>query len=148
MKRCAFILLAFAVIALLTSSILAQNKSARAPAAVGFEKLKSLVGEWQGTGTQGSTNVTYQLVSNGSALMETLMPPNEPSMVTLYHRDGDKLMMTHYCSFGNQPRMRAEVPAGEIKNLNFTFVDATNMANSSQGHSNYSAKLDTKVFYD
>jgi hypothetical protein len=66
--------------------------------------------------------------------METLAPANEPSMTSLYHLDGDTLIMTHYCSAGNQPRMRAVVPAGEIKSLNFTFVDGTNIAKSSDGH--------------
>jgi hypothetical protein len=66
--------------------------------------------------------------------METIEAEGEPSMVTLYHPDGNKLMMTHYCSIGNQPRMRADVPTGEVKNLSFTFVDATNMAKPADGH--------------
>jgi hypothetical protein len=57
------------------------------------------------------TNVSYQLISGGAAIMERIMPPNEPSMVSIYHLDGDKLMMTHYCSAGNQPRMQAEAQA-------------------------------------
>jgi hypothetical protein len=129
MKRFASVLLSLTIITFSTNLTLAQSQ-----AAAGFEKLKSLVGEWQGQGPHGTTNVSYQLVSGGSALVETTVPPNEPSMVTLYHLDGDKLMMTHYCSIGNQPRMRAEVPAGEVKNLSFAFVDVTNMANTSQGH--------------
>jgi hypothetical protein len=69
--------------------------------------------------------------------MEILDPISEPSMATIYHLDGDKLVMTHYCSIGNQPRMLAQVPAGEIKNLSFTFVDATNLAKPSDGHMRY-----------
>ncbi len=129
MKRCKSILLSFTTIALLTNPVLGQST-----AAAGFEKLKSLVGEWQGTGPHGKVNVSYQLISGGSALMEILDPISEPSMTTIYHLDGDKLAMTHYCSIGNQPRMQAEVPAGEIGEFNFTFVDVTNMANASQGH--------------
>ncbi|MCI0691252.1 hypothetical protein L0337_04505 [candidate division KSB1 bacterium] len=129
MKRCKSILLSFTTIALLTNPVLAQSK-----AAVGFEKLKSLVGEWQGTGPHGKVKVSYQLISGGSALMEILDPISEPSMVTIYHLGGDKLAMTHYCSIGNQPRMRAEAPSGEIRKLNFTFADVTNMTSASQGH--------------
>jgi hypothetical protein len=129
MKRHALILLSLPVIAWLANPVLAQSN-----ATTGFEKLKSLVGEWQGTGPHGSINVSYQLVSGGSAVMETLMPKDEPDMITIYHLDGDKLMMTHYCSIGNQPRMQAEAPAGEIKKLNFVFVDVTNMAKPSAGH--------------
>jgi hypothetical protein len=128
MKRCVSILLAFTGITLSAHSVLAQST-----AAAGFEKLKALVGEWQGTGPHGKVNLSYQLISGGSALMEILDPISEPSMATIYHLDGDKLVMTHYCSIGNQPRMLAQVPAGEIKNLSFTFVDATNLAKPSDG---------------
>lgn len=46
-------------------------------------------------------------------------------------------MLSHYCSAGNQPRMRAEVPAGEIKSLDFKFVDATNLKKATDGHINH-----------
>jgi hypothetical protein len=29
-------------------------------------------------------------------------------MLTVYHPDGDDLVLTHYCMLGNQPRMKAE----------------------------------------
>lgn len=130
MKRFAVFLLTLAALVWIATPASAQGK-----AAPGFEKLKSLVGEWQGKTSDGKPfQVSYQLISNGSALMETLSPANEPSMVTIYHPDGDNLMMTHYCSIANQPRMRANVPAGEIKKLDFAFVDATNMAKPSDAH--------------
>jgi hypothetical protein len=130
MRRCASLMLVFAVITLSSHSISAQNK-----AAAGFEKLKSLAGDWQGKDPDGNElKVNYQVVSGGAALVETLQNANEPSMVTLYHLDGDKLMVTHYCSSGNQPRMVAEAPAAEIKNLNFKFFDVTNLSTPSAGH--------------
>jgi hypothetical protein len=55
-------------------------------------------------------------------------------MVSVYHLDGADLRMTHYCTAGNQPRMRAEPPSGEVKQLRFVFVDATNLAKSSDDH--------------
>ena len=139
MKRFTSILLPLTITALSVNPTWAQTSAAAeraAPerAAAGFEKLKSLAGEWQGQGPHGPAKVTYEIVSGGAAVMETIIPPHEPTMVTLYHRDGDKLMMTHYCSGGNQPRMRAEAPAGEIKALDFVFVDATNLAKPTDGH--------------
>ncbi|MGH7494228.1 MAG: hypothetical protein ACREOO_17800 [bacterium] len=139
MKRFASILLSFTIAALSVNPVRAQSNAAaeRAAddrAAAAFEQLKSLAGEWHGQGPHGLTRVSYQIVSGGMAVMETIIPPNEPTMVTLYHRDGDQLMMTHYCSGGNQPRMRAEAPAGEIKNLNFAFVDVTNLTKPTDGH--------------
>ncbi len=113
---------------------------AQAAKAPGFEKLKSLVGEWEGKNANGQTvRVSYRLVSGGSVLMETLQPAGEPEMVTLYHPDGDSLMVTHYCSANNQPRMRATPAGGEVKELNFEFVDATNLPDPSAGHMHHLA---------
>ena len=123
MKPRIFFLLSLVVIILSANPALAQNG-----AAAGFEKIKSLVGEWEGEGPYGPVKVSYQIVSGGSALMETFLPANEPSMITMYHLDNGRLMMTHYCSAGNQPRMQAQPPTGEIKSINFTFIDATNLA--------------------
>lgn len=130
MRSCATFNLIFVLCVLLSQTIFAQNQ-----AAAGFNKLKSLAGDWQGKDPDGNDlKVNYQVVSGGSALIETLQNANEPSMITLYHLDGNKLMVTHYCSSGTQPRMVAETPAGEIKNLNFKFFDITNLAKPDAGH--------------
>ena len=131
MKRMA--LLAVVTLTLVASSTLQIAGQSRGT--TGFDKLKSLVGEWQGKRADGkAVVVTYQLVSGGHGIMERLEATGEDEMVTIYHPDADGLMLTHYCSAGNQPRMRARVPAGEIRNLNFAFIDATNLAKPSDGH--------------
>jgi hypothetical protein len=100
-----------------------------------FEKMKSLVGEWQGKSSDGTTaKVTYALVSDNSALMEKLVMGGESEMVTMYHPDGDHLMMTHYCSAHNQPRMRSQRVPAEIKNIIFDLVDVTNLSTPDAGH--------------
>jgi hypothetical protein len=130
MRRCGLVVLILAAITLFTNAISAQSR-----ASAGFEKLKSLAGDWQGSDPDGNElKVSYQIVSGGFALVETLQNANEPSMITLYHLDGDKLMVTHYCSSGNQPRMIADAPAGDIKNLDFKFFDVSNLSNPSAGH--------------
>ncbi len=100
-----------------------------------FESMKSLVGEWRGTSMNGKpATVTYTLVSDNSALMEGLVMGGESEMVTMYHPDGDHLMMTHYCSAHNQPRMRSQtVPVGS-KSITFDFVDVTNLSAPDAGH--------------
>ena len=96
-----------------------------------WKSLQSLAGDW--VGADGKVHVTYVLVSGGTAVMETLKPPApEPEMVTMYHRDGNGLVATHYCSMGNQPRMRAS--AGDAKTIRFRFADITNQATPDQGH--------------
>ena len=100
-----------------------------------FERMKSLVGEWQGKSSDGhSATVTYTLVSDNSALMERLAIAGESEMVTMYYPDGDYLMMTHYCSAHNQPRMRTKAATAEGKSIVLDFVDATNLAAPDAGH--------------
>ncbi|RJP69992.1 MAG: hypothetical protein C4532_09995 [Candidatus Abyssobacteria bacterium SURF_17] len=100
-----------------------------------FEKMKSLAGEWQGKSNDGvPATVTYELVSNDSALMERLSIGAESEMVTMYHPDGDRLMMTHYCSVRNQPRMRAQPAATESNKIVLDFVDVTNLSAPDAGH--------------
>lgn len=104
-------------------------------AAVGFERLKSLEGKWEATGPDGQTvTVTYQVTAGGSALIETGAPANEPAMVTIYHLDGNKLVMKHYCSSGNQPYMQARTPTGDAQHLSFNLVAVTNLAKPANGH--------------
>lgn len=55
-------------------------------------------------------------------------------MVSIFHLNGEKLMMTHYCFAGNQPRMHVAFKPGKIGELDFTFVDATNLYKPSDGH--------------
>ncbi len=100
-----------------------------------FEKMKSLAGQWKGTSAdKKQATITYTLVSDNSALMERLAISGESEMVTMYYPDGDHLMMTHYCSAHNQPRMRSEAASPEIKSITFDFVDATNLSSPDAGH--------------
>lgn len=126
---------ALLLLVMIACVLLAQTVLARGRAAAGFEKLKSLVGEWTARSDNGrSVRLSYTLVSGDTALMESLEPENEPTMISVYHVDGEHLVMTHYCSAGNQPRMRAEVPPGEIKLLAFRFTNVTNLKMHSEGH--------------
>ena len=104
---------------------------AGSPASNDWEKLKSLIGSWQGTNEGRAVSATYTLVSNGTALMETLNGGHDADMVTMYTSDGAVLLATHYCSAGNQPRMRAKASA-DGKSIDFQFVDASNVEDASE----------------
>jgi hypothetical protein len=128
MKRIAMITLGVFVGCLVATNTWAQEMSSH-----NFDKLKKLEGEWQGVKPDGSkVTATYKVMSGGTAIIETMEPEGEPDMITVYHMDGDKLMLTHYCSAGNQPRMIASVTEGG--NLDFRFKDATNLKDKSEGH--------------
>ena len=40
-------------------------------------------------------------------MVETLFPGAPHEVTTIYHRDGNDMVLTHDCAGGNQPRMRA-----------------------------------------
>lgn len=99
-----------------------------------FDKIKSLAGHWEGTAFGKSTSADYQVMSAGSIVMLTT-PGDKPGneMITVFHTDNEKLMVTHYCSAKNQPRMRM-VPGGDPNVIRFEFLDATNLPNPKTPH--------------
>jgi len=119
----------------LVSLLAAQEMHPPARSTPAFDQLKSLAGEWQGKDSSGKTaQLTYKVVSNGSVVMERLAPATEAEMITMYSLEGNRIVVTHYCSAGNQPRMRAEPAAGDVKQLDFRFLDVTNLASPDAGH--------------
>ena len=53
-------------------------------------------------------------------------------MFSVYHLDGDELLMTHYCAIGNAPNMKfVEGKAGEI---NMAFNGGTNFDPAKDAH--------------
>jgi hypothetical protein len=117
-----------AAAALTATSALAQTDAQRA-----FATIKSMPGSWEGKTLNGQpVQVNYKVTAGGSAVMSEIL--GKEDMITMFHLDGpDKLLMTHYCGAGNQPRMQATIsPDG--KTITFDFVDATNLASSEAGH--------------
>lgn len=107
------------------------------PASAGFERLKALAGQWQGTVNEGGKEVpvttSFRVVSAGSALMNDLMAGTPEEMITMFHMDGSELMATHYCAAHNQPRFLM-VPSANAKVVDFEFKDATNLASPTAPH--------------
>ncbi|HEV8111875.1 MAG TPA: hypothetical protein VGR31_03810 [Planctomycetota bacterium] len=106
-----------------------------------FERIKSLAGEWTGPGPAemggAPMEVHYRVTSGGNAVEETIMPGSEHEMVSMYHLDGNQVMMTHYCAVGNQPRMVAvhdSSAGGNISTIRFEYAGATNLASPQAGH--------------
>ena len=122
----------FVATMLSATSLLAAVKPATPPSNPGFEKLKSLAGEWKGKMHDGGdVHTIYKLVAAGSAIEEHL---SHADMVTMYHLDGKNLMLTHYCAAQNQPRMRGAAFKDGDNMLKFSFVDGTNMADKQAMH--------------
>lgn len=101
-----------------------------------FDQMKSLAGTWEGKNRMGDpVEVSYRMAS-GNVLMseiQTEMKGEQKDMISMIHLDGGRLLLTHYCAVGNQPRMQAAVsPDG--KTITFDFLDATNLASPDAGH--------------
>ncbi len=91
-----------------------------------FDLLKGLEGNWAGKGSQGQAiQVTFRMTAGGSALMSEILGKGPENMITMFHMDGDRLLMTHYCGAGNQPRLK--VIASDAKSVSFEFFDGTNI---------------------
>jgi hypothetical protein len=122
--RCTLALLLLFV----ATSALAESDARKA-----FAQMKTLAGTWEGKTSSGQTGeVVYRVTSNGSALLSEIKSGPE-DMITMFHLDGDRLLMTHYCGAGNQPRMKATLsPDG--KSVTFEFLDATNLSSPKAGH--------------
>lgn len=102
-----------------------------------FARLRALEGTWKGTAhaTNGESfpvEVDYRLTGGGTALVETLFKGTPHEMVTVYHCDGSDIVLTHYCSAGNQPRMRLATPGAQ--ELVFEFDGGTNFDPRKDGH--------------
>jgi len=114
-------------IVLFVSLVVAQSDAHKS-----FDLLKGLEGNWAGKDQKGqSIQVTFRMTAGGSALMSEILGKGPENMITMFHMDGDRLLMTHYCGAGNQPRMK--VIASDAKSVSFEFFDGTNIG-PGDGH--------------
>lgn len=115
-----------------TLTLAAATAVAQTDAQKGFAAIKTLPGTWEGNTPMGQTQITFKVTAGGAAVMSEILNEKE-NMVTMFNLDGARLVMTHYCAAGNEPRMQAAVsPDGKI--ITFNFVDAMNLASPDAPH--------------
>jgi hypothetical protein len=100
-----------------------------------LQDLKFLEGNWRlENPNQENKNfrLRYHFISRDSALVEVYGNPNKQTTETIIHADKTRLMATHYCAQGNQPRLVAK----KIKNhqIQFELFDITNLVNQKDPH--------------
>lgn len=106
--------------------------AAQSDAQKAFEKLKTLAGSWQGTIVGISMNFTIRVVSSRTAILHeghrgNGEPPDHE--ITMFYRDGDRLLATHYCDAGNRSNLEGKMsPDG--KSIEFSLLD---VAGSTKG---------------
>jgi hypothetical protein len=116
-------------VALCASFALGQSNAQKT-----FDTLKTLSGNWERKNNQGQTlRVSFRETAGGSALLSEIHGQGPENMISMIHLDGDRLLMTHYCGAGNQPRMKATL-APDGKSVAFDFIDATNLSDPEAGH--------------
>ena len=142
--------LAILIILVATSTVVFAQDNASKPsspqsdAKEAFEKLKTLVGAWQGSIGDISMHVTIRVTSAGSAIMHDAVKdvPGNYNPITMMYREGDRLLMTHYSDAGNRGRFEGKLSPdgksvefdlldvaggtqrGVIKRMVFTIIDA------------------------
>jgi hypothetical protein len=97
-----------------------------------FDAMKTLQGSWTGKNSGGEPiNVSFRMTGGDTTLMSEIQ--GREDMMSMIHMDGDRLLLTHYCGAGNQPRMQASMSPDQ-KTVIFDFVDATNLDSPKAGH--------------
>jgi hypothetical protein len=106
-------------------ALLLLGATARADApAHPFARLRALVGGWE-SDDRRPVRVGYRMISADSALVETWATGSGRETMTLFHPDGARVIATHYCAQGNQPRLVLD--AADTSALHFRFLDGTNL---------------------
>ena len=123
------------MLVLASTALFAAEQMSKIAPSPAFDKMKTLVGMWDGTVNEGGAQKAHarvKLVSDGSALAHWLDEGTPHEMITMFHMDGNDLMATHYCAAHNQPRM-VLVSGGDPNRLVFKFKDGTNIG-PEEGH--------------
>lgn len=113
-----FVLMIHAVSAALSSSETA------------FETFKGLQGKWaiQSQGKTLPIEMTYEIGSKGSIVTEQF-----GKELSVIYRDGQSLLMTHFCNSGNAPRLRLK-ESSQPRVLEFETFDVTNLKSADAPH--------------
>lgn len=103
-----------------------------------FEKLKGLVGHWEGTSKMGEKEMPvtadYTLTSGGTVIEEKLFAGTEHEMTSMYYPEGKAVAMTHYCSMGNRPKMTTKKTTDKTLTLEMKGTDGIKNAKEMHMH--------------
>lgn len=134
-KTRTWFLTAFAVALIGVLPAAAGDHGGGVDSAAAFETLKGLAGEWQGTAAgETGAEVDYRVTGNGSVVMQTQFPGTEHEMISMYHLVDGELVLVHYCSGGNQPKLVLDAAASKPGELAFVFAGGTNLDPAKDSH--------------
>jgi len=107
--------------------------SADRDAATAFAKLKSLSGRWEAQMGEHKIVTTFEVASNGTAVLERMSGHGVGDMLTIYYLEGSHIVLTHYCASGTQPHMVAQAGRGNDE-LHFKLAGTSGLTSLDQGH--------------
>jgi hypothetical protein len=125
------------VLLALTTCAAGWARTEPAASADSFERMKSLAGEWQAElPGYGQIFDSIRLVSKGTAVEETLgtLSDNE---VSLYTRDGQRLLLTHFCALtsdGHVARLESGALERSPGQIELTLVSVSNLHGKAAPH--------------
>lgn len=111
----------------------AAGASTQSPAGQALGRLGDLAGDWEGTLPDGGVHrVNYRWSAGNAVLVETWTLGAGRESLTIYHRDGEAPLATHYCPQFTHPRLR--LVDEEADRLTFAFVDGANLQDPERHH--------------
>jgi hypothetical protein len=95
-----------------------------------FDAFRGLQGKWtiQSGEKTLAIEMTYEVGSKGSIVTEQF-----GKELSVIYRDGQSLLMTHFCNAGNQPRLRLK-KSSRPGLFEFETFDITNLKNADADH--------------
>lgn len=101
-----------------------------------FERMKTLVGTWNGRTDMGQgpidISLQFRLLAGGSVLEERCFAGTPNEMVTMYYDQNGRLAMTHYCMFGNRPAMLLK--SSDAKSIKLDFDPTCGIDPGKESH--------------
>src|SRR5256885_5159392 len=101
-----------------------------------FERMKTLVGAWEGKTDMGQgpidLSMQYRLLAGGTVLEERVFSGTPNEMLTMYYESGGKLALTHYCVMGNRPGMLLK--SSDSKTISFDLDKTCGINTSKESH--------------
>ena len=97
-------------------------------AAQQFARIASLEGRWRVAETD-ALEIVFEITARGQTVVERWETASGLHSMTVYHRDGEKIIATHYCPQGNQPRLETVTgdAAGGKDHIAFALRDITGL---------------------
>jgi hypothetical protein len=105
-----------------------------------FERMKQLVGSWEGSMDMGKETMkmkaSYKVTAAGSALVETFHEGTPHEMVSVWHDNKNReLTMTHYCAEHNQPKLVLQEMNNDQLTMDLVTDGEIDVASESHIHS-------------